>query len=440
MRHTTLPFALLLAASPLFAQNIVITFDATVNAVPAPLDSIRVMNLTQGGDTTIVFPGNTLVLGTTGIADARSLATSMQSWPNPFAGSTDLLVSVDEPGEMLIAVHDATGRECAAQRVQVQPGMHRFQLATASAGVHVVSVLLHGKRSTLRVLATGDASASGTQLSYLGAADVRFGNKSGRSAFTWQPGDELRYIGYAFPGNILNSDAIDEVPVASATRTFVMQRGAVCPDSPTVTDIDGNVYRTAHIGNQCWTAQELRTSRFANGDDIPTVQDDAEWSELATAARCSYNNDPATGADFGSLYNWYVVSDPRNVCPAGWHVASDAEWMELETTMGMPAEQLEVIGVRGAIQGVGGKLKAQYLWTPPNPNNMNFHGFAALPTGRRLGDSGVFLDQPQVGYWWTTTLDDEGVPLLRTMHFGSMGVARGPAAETFGYGVRCIQD
>ena len=440
MRNLTLTLAMLCASATLLAQTMTITFEATENGTPTPLDSIRVMNLTQGGDTTIVFPGNTLVLGTTGLREAQASAAHIQGWPNPFSGATDILVDAETYGELVLMVHDATGREVAMQRVMARPGGHRFRFNTAAAGVHVVSALHNGQRSTLRMIAMVDGGASGAQLTHLGGAELPFNTKSNRAAFHWEPGDELRYIGYAFPGNILNSDAIDEVPVATATRTFTLQRGAVCPDTPTVTDIEGNVYRSVQIGEQCWTAGELRTGQFANGDAIDNVQDVTEWLALATAAWCNYNNDAATEESFGRLYNWYVVSDPRNVCPAGWHVPSDAEWMALETTMGMPADQLQVIGVRGAMQGVGGKLKANYLWSPMNPNNINLFGFAALPTGRRVGDTGAFMDQEQVGYWWTATPDNDGLPFMRTMHFGSMGVARNAVVESFGYGIRCVRD
>lgn len=440
MRHITLPLTLAFGILVANAQSIMITFEATENGTATPLDSIRVMNLTQGGDTTIVFPANTLVLGSTGVREAQAAATRIQGWPNPFSSATDIMVDAGALGELVLTVHDATGREVAIQRVMAQPGGHRFRFTAAAAGVHVVSALHNGQRITLRMIATGEGGASGAQLIHLGATELPFNTKSNRAAFTWEPGDELRYIGYAFPGNFLNSDAIDEVPVTSATRTFILQRGAVCPETPTTTDIDGNSYRAVQIGEQCWTAGEMRTGRFANGDVIANVQDDADWIAVGIAAWCNYNNDAVNEVSLGRLYNWYVVSDPRNVCPAGWHVPSDAEWMELETAMGMPANQLAVIGVRGAVEGVGGKLKANYLWTPLNPNNINLFGFAALPTGRRLGDTGVFADQTQVGYWWTATPDNDGLPFMRTMHFGSMGVARSAVVEGFGYGIRCVRD
>ena len=99
----------------------------------------------------------------------------------------------------------------------------------------------------------------------------------------------------------------------------------------TVTDIDGNVYNTVRIGTQCWMEENLKTTRYSNGDPLITETDDEIWSTLTTGAYCWYNNDAAAyQAPYGALYNWYSVADSRNLCPAAWHVPGDAEWTVLE--------------------------------------------------------------------------------------------------------------
>ena len=93
----------------------------------------------------------------------------------------------------------------------------------------------------------------------------------------------------------------------------------------TVTDIDGNVYNTVTIGTQVWMKENLKVSKYRNGDPIPTNLTDAAWGAATTGAYSIYNNDAANNTTYGKLYNWYAVVDSRNLCPVGWHVPSDAE-------------------------------------------------------------------------------------------------------------------
>ena len=104
----------------------------------------------------------------------------------------------------------------------------------------------------------------------------------------------------------------------------------------TVTDIDGNVYNTVVIGTQTWIAENLKTTKYNDGTPIPNVTLDATWAVLATEAYSDYANTPANAAIYGRLYNWYVASstNPKNVCPTGWHVPTDAEWTTLTTYLG----------------------------------------------------------------------------------------------------------
>lgn len=95
-----------------------------------------------------------------------------------------------------------------------------------------------------------------------------------------------------------------------------------------VTDIDGNVYKTVKIGNQLWMAENLKVTRYRNGDAIPNRADDEEWDN-STGAYCNYNNDTTNSGIFGKLYNWFAIDDSRKISPVGWHVPSDVEWQEL---------------------------------------------------------------------------------------------------------------
>ena len=104
----------------------------------------------------------------------------------------------------------------------------------------------------------------------------------------------------------------------------------------TMTDQDGNVYKTIHINGQTWMAENLRTTKYRNGDPISKISNNTAWASLTTGAYCNYNNTENidTIATFGRLYNWYAISDPRNLAPKGWHVATNTEWKTLTLLLG----------------------------------------------------------------------------------------------------------
>ncbi|MEX1132930.1 MAG: fibrobacter succinogenes major paralogous domain-containing protein, partial [Flavobacteriales bacterium] len=303
-------------------------------------------------------------------------------------------------------------------------------------GMHMLTAVQGDVRRTVRVMAT--EGNGGANLLYIGGSE-RAMPKSDRVLFTWTSGDELRYIGYATSGGVLHSAAIDEVPVTSATRTFVMVAGATCPDAPTITDIDGNVYSTVQIGSQCWMAGNLRASQDRDGNPIPSVTDNIAWSQLSTAAWGNYGNDPANDAIYGKLYNWYAAANPA-LCPQGWHVSTEAEWQQLELFLGMPAAEVNTIGVRGVAEGVGGLLKATQLWNAVNAGATNGTGFTGLPGGYRFSSTGSFDGLGTSGTWWTATESGPQNAFSRALFFSSTGVDRVNSSKRPGFCVRCVRD
>ncbi|MBK9513097.1 MAG: T9SS type A sorting domain-containing protein [Flavobacteriales bacterium] len=152
-RTIALLAGLLSLGSGLRSQVITITFEATLNSAPIPLDSILVMNLTAGGDTMIYFPDNILVLGSTGIAEALDTDRTINALPNPFASSTEVAVE-SLGGAARIAIHDVAGRELVSLAANLSVGVHRFRVSCARPGVHLLSVVQGGVRHTMRLMAT----------------------------------------------------------------------------------------------------------------------------------------------------------------------------------------------------------------------------------------------------------------------------------------------
>lgn len=196
----------------------------------------------------------------------------------------------------------------------------------------------------------------------------------------------------------------------------------------TLSDIEGNTYLWIGIGGQAWMAENLKTTKYNDGTDIPLVTDTTEWDNLTTPGYCWYDNDAATYKDtYGTLYNWYTVNTDK-LCPAGWHVPTDEEWTTLITYLG---------GERVA----GGKLKEKGTlhWISPNVGATNETGFTALPGGRR-NYHGFFNYRGFEGYWWSATESSTINAWYRGLSFSGSSVHPVYHGKEGGFSIRCLRD
>lgn len=205
-------------------------------------------------------------------------------------------------------------------------------------------------------------------------------------------------------------------------------------DDLTVTDIDGNIYNIVTIGTQVWFKENLKTTKYNDGAAIPLITDANEWSSLTTHGFCWYNNDKVTyGNSYGAMYNWYAIASGK-LCPAGWHVPSDAEWTILTNYHG--------------VEGVaGGKMKstrtspdAHPRWDSPNTGANNKFDFSALPGGYRLRFDGSFNAIGTYGGWWSSTEDAVASAWTRSIYYDKENVYRYNDAKREAISVRCIKD
>ena len=163
-----------------------------------------------------------------------------------------------------------------------------------------------------------------------------------------------------------------------------------------VTDIDGNIYATIKIGGQFWMAENLKTTKYKDGSEIPTGYSGTDWSNLSTGAYAVYDN-PINAEIYGNLYNWYTVDDSRGICPEGFHVPSDEEWTMLTDYLGGIYVAGGKMKTTGTIEGVDG------LWDSPNEGATNESSFNGLPTGIRLAYNGAYMHKGKYGYFWTSS-------------------------------------
>jgi len=202
----------------------------------------------------------------------------------------------------------------------------------------------------------------------------------------------------------------------------------------TMTDQNGNTYKTITIGTQTWMAENLRVTKYRNGDPIPNVTDNAAWVALTTGAYCSYGNTANKDdiASYGRLYNWYAASDSRNIAPLGWHVPTDADWTTLTTYLGGEA-----------VAGDKMKETGTTHWTSPNTSATNESGFTALPSGIRWGfyaPGEAFGRLGYGGYWWSSTAGVAPYAWYRDVDCSYADCSRRYISKQEGFAVRLIKD
>jgi uncharacterized protein (TIGR02145 family) len=189
----------------------------------------------------------------------------------------------------------------------------------------------------------------------------------------------------------------------------------------TMTDQEGNLYKTITIGSQTWMAENLRTTLYNDGTIIPNVIRNSEWISLKTGAYCNYNKIDI----YGRLYNGYAVNTGK-LCPIGWHVPTDEEWTILTTYLG---------GVRPAYNKL--KEAGTTHWKSDNSDASNETGFTALPGGSRNSD-GSCGGTGYYGFWWSATA---GIYTASFRFIDVEGfVKTGDCDKMLGFSVRCVKD
>ncbi|MBW6502512.1 MAG: hypothetical protein K0B05_14070, partial [Bacteroidales bacterium] len=224
----------------------------------------------------------------------------------------------------------------------------------------------------------------------------------------------------------------------------------------TVTDIDGNIYNIITIGDQKWLKENLKTTKYRNGDPIPTDLSDSDWYNTLSGAYAIYphesidglNSDAEVLSVYGALYNWYTVDDARGLCPAGWHVPSSVEWASLETYLINNGYNYDgtTTGARYALSiasttGWASSTVTGAVGNTDYPDKRNITGFTALPTGYRL-TSGPLLFFGQSSNWWSSTQSEryDIDAYARSLGPNSTYFNANAWVLTHGYSVRCLKD
>ena len=478
MKRILLIAFLVLLCLPIFAQTVTLTFTASdTNGHYVQLDRVVVNNITEGWQETIYWPDTVLTMQVeTGIGDVETFhETSLQlsqNNPNPFSGTTYATLMLPESGDVLVEITDIGGRVVETLgRASLQAGTHQLRVTLSTAGVYILTARMNEHPSSIKMVNQGDGGKNAIEFIGFVETHGRVSLQSpqypnGPKYTTTHPfhlGDQMMYVGYAtVNGEEVASFSVEQTQNESQT---IMLRFAIshsapdgqpCLGAPTVTDIDGNVYNTVQLGNQCWMRENLRTTRFANGDSIlidPNPVPVYGWEDTnPNPCRYTPNNDSSVVSVYGYLYNWsalmrgdscsYAVpSGVQGICPDGWHVPSFYEWEELRICV---TEQNAFICGDTNIN-VGKSLAAADYWdlceeaccVGNNQSSNNATGFSACPAG--IYHNGTWSEFGQHACFASTS-DRWDWIMSYDLYYDKVYVRVFLHPKNDGLSVRCIRD
>jgi uncharacterized protein (TIGR02145 family) len=208
----------------------------------------------------------------------------------------------------------------------------------------------------------------------------------------------------------------------------------------TMTDQQGNAYKTIIIGGKEWMAENLKTSIYRNGAAISTNLSDAAWQTTTSGAWAYCNNDVNYTCPYGRIYNWYACVDSRQLCPSGWHVPTDLEYSTLINFLDPLAQGGDNTNNAGEKMKSTGTIEAGTgVWYAPNAGATNSSGFSAVTGGVRFPEGGYFW-LGQFGYLWSSTAFDTDQAWFRVLDYSAGGAVRSLQNKHNGFSVRCVRD
>ena len=439
------------------------------------LNRVIVTNMTKNWSETVVWPDTVLTIENgTGIYDVEAVHAPplqlFQNHPNPFNGTTDVLLAAVDAGAVTMEIADVNGRIAVPEmdistivRANNYSPRHLFRITLAAAGTYVMTVRQNGKTASIKMVNNGGGNGNGVEyVGIVGANDhspLQFPTpKSHARGAVTRPfdfGDVMEYTGYAAINGRMDTVTVSQ-PLSDSQEIVMMFEGVQtdglpCLGIPTLTDINGNVYHTVLVGSQCWMRENLRATKFPDNTEIatgtytssdPFYYDDSE-SDIPLAER-------------GSLYNWSaamhgaasssaVPSGVQGICPNGWHLPSEAEW---EVLIDYVSAQPEYI-CGETPDDIAKSVSSEFWWNSYNggcnpgdqrtsPNNAT--GFSAIPAGT-LGVYG-YDDAGFSAHFWSSTENSgySAAAIYYSLDYDTNGFLWATTVKERRASVRCISD
>jgi len=434
-------FVSLLSGPFAFSQSptLELSFTGVNNTAYFQTDSIKIRNLTQGGDTVLVYPDTVFIVNYVGINkplnDAeRFLFTALL--PNPVMDEAIVKLNIPGRDKVSFRITDLPGRLVWQSELMLDKGQHSFVYTPSSKGVFLLTADWRGYSSSIKILSLGSNSGNQSELEYTGSADiseVSLKKHFSGNSFYFNPGDKLMFIGY---GNNIESALLD-APEVSQNYVFQFASNIPCPGLDSLL-YDGKYYHTIQIFSQCWMKENLEAGTMIPGTQIQ--------SDNGIIEKYCYSNIQGNCGTYGGLYLWdemmqYTTAEGgQGVCPAGWHIPTDGEWKILEgaadSYYGMGHPEWDNTELRG--YDVAENLKSTTGWSS-NGNGTDLYGFAAKAGGYWW--QCYFSDISNFGIYWTSTPCATIAPWYRGMRMDMNYMLRRQSTYgNIGYSVRCLKD
>jgi uncharacterized protein (TIGR02145 family) len=422
------------------------TFDFTFTAIDSlahiHLDSIKVMNRTQGNSTVLFWPDTTLTLEINqgdlllfiGYATEYPVGikenhpgteefTLYQSYPNPVRDQGMVSLYIPEQGTLNLLVTDLQGRVIISADWQLDKGYHMFNFIPGDGRLFLLTARWNGISRNNKILTMGNISDKRWSLDYAG---------SGKAVPLLKAS--------SLNAGILEQSGILDAPESNKTYTFQFATNIPCPGTPVVT-YEGQIYNTIQIFSQCWIKENMNV-----GTMVPGTQ---EMTDNGIIEKYCHSNEADSCTTYGGLYQWNemmqydTLQGSQGICPPGWHLPTDEEWKVLEgsvdSQVGIGNGLWDLSGLRGF--DAGKNLKTTSGWKN-NGNGTDLFGFSAMPGSYRIL-SGTFDLTGNEGVWWTSSEAGSTKAWYVNMHFFSPKIGKWDdswSVREYGFSARCIRD
>ena len=399
----------------LYATDYTISF--TAFGAATTISNVEVQNLTQSTSVVVPAGASVTLTGTTGAPYLKANSLNLKIYPNPITEKSIVSFYSEFGGKTDIAVYGMDGRTIIRTTKNLKAGTNQFKLSLPQ-GIFTLHInengILHLGTVISQTMNKAELEFSGTEPA---AGKPMQKVKASTTALGYNQGDQLLFKGYS-------GDLCTVVTLKPTGNTVVNFNFVECRDA------DGYNYPVVQIGDQVWMAENLKTTRYRNGDPITE-----QWA---------YNNDANNAAKYGRLYTWYAATDSRGIAPAGWHVPTDAEWTTLQNYLIANGYNYDGTTTGNKIAKALAATTDWYTYTGTGApgadlTKNNSSGFTALPGGNR-GGSGAFDGIGGYGCWWSSTESGAAGAWSRLLYYVGSNLYSYDYTKSFGFSVRCLRD
>ena len=421
-------------------------FEVSFNGGETVIDSVIATNLSSGES--IKIPGDAILIlreNTTGINTIPNEESKISVLYPPDGRAIIINYPSSTSQKISIRLSDISGRVLVQKSFTTSGGINQFTISTKQYGLYFVHIQTSNNCFNAKAISKG---LGNNDIRFLGYKEIKQTDEPLKSVsgdshvLLFSSGDIISYEFYS--GKSIT--VINEEAGAS---------NVLSPEFHECVDYESKSYSVVKIGDQWWMAENLRSTRFANGAELLLLEDNDLWSHLLPSEKacCFYNNNESL--DYGALYTYAAAvngipnngtSPVQGVCPSGWHLPNDDEWLEMKNYLinnGYNWDRTTTDNKIGkSLASTSGWTGSGFLESMIGYNQVtnNRTGFNAQPVGFRDAESGLFLNEGILCNWWSSTEHSDSIANKWNLEVWNSGLYHHINLKTSGYSVRCVKD